>query len=393
MKIENGFVSKRILHIADAWEGGGAESVFRMTVKVSRELNFSTRVFHGEDHKRTILGYMFSISSAWKLFKVLKDFDPDVVHIHNYYHKLSPGILAAVYFYKNKTKKLRVIFTAHDMHLISPNSGFQYFANGQPNNISIEEIPVKLARKYDNRSHVHSIMKILQHVFAYRILKLHRVFDLVITPSKFLKSLIHSHYPQLNVQVIRNPVVVHERTKIHRLDVNDMREIRLVFFGRLSAEKGLYDFVRVIEPLLSEDYLTLDIYGEGPELTRLRNLIQELKVSRNVELKGKIDPLIVQQRMAEYSVLVLPSTWYENAPLVICEAASAGLPVLVRDLGGAKELAEETKWGIANSLNSVIEIKALIDELARHSGENELLDAGKFSEAQYISKINDIYSI
>jgi glycosyltransferase involved in cell wall biosynthesis len=43
--------------------------------------------------------------------------------------------------------------------------------------------------------------------------------------------------------------------------------------------------------------------------------------------------------MVDHDVLVLPSIWPENSPLVVREATAAGLHIIARDIGGTRELA------------------------------------------------------
>ena len=48
---------------------------------------------------------------------------------------------------------------------------------------------------------------------------------------------------------------------------------------------------------------------------------------------------VIPDLLAAHDVLVLPSLWPENSPLIVREAAAAGLPLIVSDVGGAAELA------------------------------------------------------
>lgn len=393
MKDEKDPLLVKVLHVGDYWNGGGAEKVFRDTVNLSDELGFVNSVFTSENSKFGPLSYIFSLSNSLKLSTILKDFRPDVVHLHNFYHKLSPSVLWSLGRYKRVSPGARVIFTAHDMHIISPNSGFQYFGDRGARNIPLGERPVKIFRKYDRRGYLHSALKIMQHVLAYRILKLHRGIDLVVTPSYFLRDLISGHHGDLEFKVLRNPIKqqasVLPRSKPPRADL----PIRLVFFGRLSPEKGLEEFLRLCAPLFRSQRISLDIFGEGPEEASLKTLSSRLGVDESVVFRGKLDPEQVQIQMLKFSVLVLPSSWYENAPLVICEAAEAGLPVLVRSLGGAQELAGEVRWGISTDFSDLDQTYTHLRLLASHAGENQILGAEQFSVEHYAQQLENIYRL
>jgi len=383
----------RVLHVGDYWYGGGAEKVFRDTVGLSDELGFTNKVFTSENSNFGPVSYVFSLSNARKLSAILSEFQPDVVHLQNFYHKLSPSVLWSVRRYKRASPGTRIIFTAHDMHLISPNSGFQFFGDRDACNIPLTEIPVKIFRKYDQRGYLYSTLKIMQHVLAYRVLKLYRVIDLVVTPSYFLRDLISRHRSDLEFKVLRNPI--NQRASALPTDKPSIAgsAIRLVFFGRLSPEKGLGEFLRLCAPLFRSHSVSLDIFGDGPEEASLKSLSSRLGADESVVFRGALSPEHVQMEMKKYSVLVLPSSWYENAPLVICEAAAAGLPVLVRRLGGAQELADEVKWGVSTDFSELDQTYAHIRLLASHAGENQIVDADQYSVEHYAQQLEKIYRL
>jgi glycosyltransferase involved in cell wall biosynthesis len=60
---------------------------------------------------------------------------------------------------------------------------------------------------------------------------------------------------------------------------------------------------------------------------------------------------------AEADVLVLPSTWEENSPLVAREAAAAGLRIVASRVGGLPELVPGARWvppGDADALREAL---------------------------------------
>jgi glycosyltransferase involved in cell wall biosynthesis len=59
-----------------------------------------------------------------KLAELLKDFKPDVAHLHNIYHHLSPSIISVL-----RKNKIPTVMTLHDYALISPN--YNLYANGR----------------------------------------------------------------------------------------------------------------------------------------------------------------------------------------------------------------------------------------------------------------------
>ena len=118
---------ERVLHINDypADAGGGAEIVMGRTIAISRRHGFTTGTFTSADlgpAPLTPWRYIDNATARQALADKLTAFRPDVVHLHNFYHVLSPGILAALAEFKRRFP-LRVVMTAHDYHLACPNSG------------------------------------------------------------------------------------------------------------------------------------------------------------------------------------------------------------------------------------------------------------------------------
>ena len=89
---------QRILHVNDypPDAGGGAEVVMRRTIELQRRRGLTVHAFTSADlppFRRTPLAYLHNAAACRGLADKLRSFDPDVVHLHNYYHVLSPGIL------------------------------------------------------------------------------------------------------------------------------------------------------------------------------------------------------------------------------------------------------------------------------------------------------------
>ena len=68
--------------------------------------------------------------------------------------------------------------------------------------------------------------------------------------------------------------------------------------------------------------------------------LRQLALAAGARLEGVLDRAAVARLYAELDLLVVPSRWWENAPLVVQEARAAGVPLLVADHGGLAELVE-----------------------------------------------------
>jgi glycosyltransferase involved in cell wall biosynthesis len=132
-----------------------------------------------------------------------------------------------------------------------------------------------------------------------------------------------------------------------------------------------------------------DIFGDGS----LRQLLESVPVRKNliVNFKGAVTREKLVHNLKKYDIFVLPSIWYENAPISIIEAAAAGLPVICPGYGGLREMAELTKRYGFFEYNSKSELDTLLLESKRFSGQNYLLDKDEFSYENYKLKLRALY--
>ncbi len=153
--------------------------------------------------------------------------------------------------------------------------------------------------------------------------------------------------------------------------------LRVAFIGTIAPHKGphilLEAWSRIDPALRARGRLKL----VGPALHN-PEYVRELELRADelgVELHGAIAREEVARELSSTDVLVVPSVWYENSPLVILEALAARTPLLVSDIGGMAELVEEGVSGfrfavadasaLAARLSSLLENRAQLDGLYR----------------------------
>ena len=138
---------------------------------------------------------------------------------------------------------------------------------------------------------------------------------------------------------------------------------RVLFVGSLIPTKGPHLLKEAVEGLALEAHF----YGPAPDFDGHpdwgQKLIEAIEKQPNTFYGGVFTD---EQRNAIYGqadLLVLPSTWEENSPLVLREGLAAGLPALVSEVGGMGEIAPEAqrvKPGSVTDLREAIQ-RALRD--------------------------------
>ena len=319
-------------------EGGGAEAVFRYQFDLLKE-DYNIDLFYAynafTDRKYDTLAYIHSTFWKKKFAAFLKNKHYDRIIIHNYCGALSPSVLDVLARYKKKTA-CKIIYYAHDFHLVCPNRGYFYMWKGKIINFrKPPAIPEILAKRLDYRGLFYSLLKKIQWIWAYPIRKKQTLFDLVLAPSDFLTDQIRQACPALVVEKMYNvcdaPQVNTEKTNTEKSDT-----LRMVYFGRIAKEKGLAEFITALR--LTDVKYTFTIIGEGDEKPHIQSLVYHHNLQDNVFFRTKLDASTLFSELQNFDVYVLPSLWYENAPLSIVEAASLGLGLFLANHGGVKEI-------------------------------------------------------
>jgi len=103
---------------------------------------------------------------------------------------------------------------------------------------------------------------------------------------------------------------------------------------------------------------------------------------------GTLAPNAIRNQMEWADVLVVPSLWAENAPLVVLEARAAGCPVIASDIGGLPELVEHGRDGL---LFSPGDSDALAKLLAQPARIRELVVRPPRSMASFVDEVQRHY--
>ncbi len=194
--------------------------------------------------------------------------------------------------------------------------------------------------------------------------------DLFLAPSRFLRERFVREWgiPEAKIEHLRFGLDLaafraHPRTRSPIL--------RVAFLGSLIAAKGphvlLEAWRRVPADLRARGSLAL----HGPALHEPEYVasLESLAAEAGARILGPLARAEVARALASIDLLVVPSVWFENAPLVIAEALAARTPLLVSDLGGMSELVEEGRGGWRFEIGDA-------EDLARKLGQ-VLADPGR----------------
>ncbi|MFJ9367209.1 cytochrome P450 [Nocardia sp. NPDC101769] len=187
--------------------------------------------------------------------------------------------------------------------------------------------------------------------------------DQVIAPTRHFADLLLAHGLTRPITVVSNGVddaLLDERTAVTRPADGPLR---LVWCGRLSAEKRLLES---IEAVRRTDNCVLDIYGEGDLQGAAAGRIVERRLGERIRLHGRVSQAACLDAMAAADALLFPSNGFDTQGMVLLEAGAVGLPVVYCD----PDLAESVPAGIRSADPSV---EALSETLTKLVADRSVL--------------------
>ncbi|KKQ46751.1 MAG: group 1 glycosyl transferase [Candidatus Moranbacteria bacterium GW2011_GWD2_37_9] len=237
------------------------EKYFVSTVGYTSEYSLAEKI-------KGIFRMFFSLEAKRKINKLLDDFNPDVVHIHNIYHQLSPMILFEI-----KKRGIPIVMTVHDYKLVNPN--YNLYHNGKfYNRCQNERYYQCLLDRCVKNSRAKSFLAMLE-MYWHDILGTYRKnIDLYICPSEFMKNiLVKRGLNEKKVKVV--PHFILSDKNENQEDENSPREKYALYFGRISKSKGVENLIEIFK-----DIPEMKLYLAG-------NPASEENQSNQVRLKQK----------------------------------------------------------------------------------------------------------
>jgi glycosyltransferase involved in cell wall biosynthesis len=125
--------------------------------------------------------------------------------------------------------------------------------------------------------------------------------------------------------------------------------LKLAFVGRLVPYKGPDMLLEAVAPLLRSGQAQLDIYGDGPLMSQLQQMVIDLNITDKVKLWGFLEQSKLSLQLSQSHVLTFPSI-REFGGGVVLEAMALGVVPIVIDYGGPAELTT-SNTGYLISLN------------------------------------------
>ncbi len=124
----------------------------------------------------------------------------------------------------------------------------------------------------------------------------------------------------------------------NKVKINDHKRYDLVFIGDLVRVKRIDVLIDVISKVVKQiPDVKCVIVGKGPLQKEFEGQIANLNLSRNITMLGYVDNIYDILKQSKVFIMTSES---EGLPIVLYEAISCGLPLIVPDVGDIVDLAE-----------------------------------------------------
>ena len=311
----------------------------------------------GQFHEAINLLYSFEAKN--KIEKLLKIKKPDIVHLNNFAHQISPSILDVFAKYNIPT-----VMTMRDYKLVCPT--YSMLLDGKPcERCKAGKYYWCFFKKCTKGSYLKSLLNTLEMYLHHKILRIYNKIDVIIATSKFLKE---KHIEMgLRNKIVYLPNFV---STVDHLPTFQWEEKSIVYFGRLSREKGLFTLLNAVAGL----DIQLKIIGDG-EIRQDLELKVKSEGLNNVVFMGYKLGENLKQEIKSSIATVLPSEWYEAFGRSIIESYALGKPVVGARIGGIPELVKDGRTGYTFTPGNAVDLRNKIEHLLEH--KDKAVEMGK----------------
>lgn len=326
---------------------------------------------------------IYSLEAQNKLKLLIEDFAPKLAHLHCIYHHLSPSILPVL-----KSHGVKTVMTAHDLKIACPAYKMlnaEGICEKCKDGTVLNVVKHKCVRGSPSASAIVALESGLQRFMeTYK-----KNLDKVVVPSRFfLEKFVEWGWSRDQLVYIPN------YSDISRFDAHFEPGNYFLYFGRLAPEKGVATLIKAA----TKAGTPLKIAGTGPIENELKALAEDLNAE--VDFLGYQTGKALEDLVKYARAVVLPSEWYENAPMSVLESYGMGTPVIGANIGGIPEMVLHGESGWTFTSQNVEELADVLQKV-KHLDNPKIANMGKegrafvqknFSRERYVDSMLNLYS-
>lgn len=301
------------------------------------------------------------------------NFSPDVVHVHNWFPTLSPGI-----FWACRKRAIPVVHTLHNYRLFCATGDLTREGRVCEQCMSRPlRIPGIVHGCY-RQSRLGTAVASSAMLMHWGLGTWKNAVDLFIALTEFgRRKFIDGGLPEHKIVVKPNFLDFDPGFRNGKRDY-------FLFAGRLSEGKGISMLLKCWSG--ADDLPMLKIVGDGPMAADVR---QASASAKNIEWLGLKSASEVLDFMGGAKALICSSVWYEGMPRVIIESLAVGTPVIGPRLGSYPEMIAEGKFGALFTPGDSAALAASVRQFEQGNAQSAMrVAARKEFQARYTGPEN-----
>jgi len=309
------------------------------------------------DRIRAAARVVYSLEARRKIEALAERTSPDVAHLHNIAHQLSPSIL-----YGLEARGVPVVQTLHDYKLVCPN--YQMFVDGA---VCERCLGGRYYRAVVHRCMHESVaqsLNVCAEAYVHAVLGTYRrLVDLFVAPSRSLRDRMIAHGVEPS-RIVHVPHAISLEGYEPAYDSGD----HAAYIGRLATGKGADVVLRAAARARGVRFV---IAGTGPLGDELEARAAHMGLD-NVEFLGYVTGERLRSAFSDALCVIMPSECYENSPMTVFESFAFGKPVVGASIGGIPELVVDGETGLLFEPGDGVGLAERVTELAadrRRAGE------------------------
>ena len=290
-------------------------------------------------------------------FEIVRTLENNVDTIRVYYKKPKNKILSLIRFYRANMKALKHCKSADMIHVhILTRLGIIAWIQK-----ILHKTPYIITEHWSRYLPGNDFGGFLRKMFTKIVV---RNAETVTTVTENLAIAMKNHGLKNDNYVVLPNVVNLDMFHISDRDNNPCKIIHISCFEDKSKNiSGLLESLKMIEEKGIDFQCTL--IGEGMDLELMKEKAQNLQLINKVSFTGLMEGQKLADELSSGDFLVLSSN-YENMPVVILEALASGLPVVSTNVGGIKEMIDDTKGILVEPRNKEALAEAMIKMIETH---------------------------
>jgi glycosyltransferase involved in cell wall biosynthesis len=299
--------------------------------------------------------------------KFVENLKPDIIHFQHLLY-MSCGFISVV-----EGLKIPMVFTLHDYWFMCPTT--QLFRHTEevcrvPEPYNCKKCWIEkqsqLLSAYFKHYHIPSCIAVNSIKLFLNIVNSNSQFNKrtrlmkklllkankLIAPSQFLRNIFVDYgIPERRITFSENGYR-YENFPVSKKNHN--KKIIFGFIGRVVHQKGIHVLIEAFLRI-PEEKAILQIYG-GYDLKSffVRQLLDKVSGKYNIEFMGQMNN--IDKAYKEIDVLVFPSIWYENCPLVLAERQLTQTPVIASDIGAIPDFVKNEEDGLLFETNNSLDL-------------------------------------